>query len=489
MATTLLAQTIALVGGYAASILAHTYMLVVCCSNTLAAGFWCITLHLYGGPATTDRTAGHGFIFPRTLVGAKLSEGCISKSLGYPAASLFLGNTGGRTAASSFYIGRWLVRDTYFSTNQAARFAYDVAGNLVYWLFLGLGIICYAIAVLRFRLWDIDPIISRVIAYLILTITLVLISIASSVLLEQLFTIRLSGTLQVAITIASIIAVVSFYRRLQHWLDRRFNRQWIDARESLRHFADQIGTMTDLAQLQQMLPLQVAQIHRIEYSTLLMRDAQEHYTIAHTFGTHDHPTLAAPIITQLQHGLVIQQPNAPWPLVLPLRVPQPNGPLSLIGMLALGPHKSGRPFDRADQEVLQLLADRAASALAVASLLANQRQNEGQSRIIDPYLPNRPLAANSPLFVGRSADLAFLVEQLTRGVSVVLTGEHRMGKTSLLQQLPSYLEPTCLSVSIDGQRLIVGGGLVQLCHELATELTLAVGLAPPPYADFRERPG
>jgi hypothetical protein len=370
-----------------------------------------------------------------------------------------------------------------------SRVIFDSFERPVHWIFIWSFPVGLGFALLRRRLWDIDPIISRVVAYLLLTIALIMTTVLSSVGLERFFSTQLNSSGRIVVTVVATIGVLSFYGRLQGWLDRRFNRQRIDVREALRHLADEIAAMANPAQVQQILPEQVAQIARIEYSALLIETASGDYQLSSIFGNTDHTiALDTALIAQLGQGGVIRRPETPWPLLLPLRAPQADGILYLIGVLALGPHRSGRPYDRADEKVLQLLVDRAASTLALAVLIAHDQRVSGRVQISNPYRPNRPLAAESPLFVGRANDLAFLAEQLAAGVAIVLTGERRMGKTTLLQQLSARLGPGCLAVPLDGQRLAVGGDLTALCHEIASALYEVVGLPPPPFAAFRERP-
>lgn len=56
-----------------------------------------------------------------------------------------------------------------------------------------------------------------------------------------------------------------------------------------------------------------------------------------------------------------------------------------------------------------------------------------------PYTTGRPLASGSPIFVDRIDIFDFVAKKLAGGHIAVLVGGRRMGKTSLLRQLPSRL--------------------------------------------------
>ena len=109
----------------------------------------------------------------------------------------------------------------------------------------------------------------------------------------------------------------------------------------------------------------------------------------------------------------------------------------------------------------------------------------------NPYVPGAPLRDKSSVFYGRSDLFAFIQETLGRkrnGRALVLTGERRMGKTSLLKQLPSRLEQDFVTVYLDGQSLAVDPGLPSFFYDLALQISEVAGLEPPRPEDFYEHP-
>jgi hypothetical protein len=116
-------------------------------------------------------------------------------------------------------------------------------------------------------------------------------------------------------------------------------------------------------------------------------------------------------------------------------------------------------------------------------------------RIPNPYVVGTPLQAGSALFFGRADVMEFLLDHLSAAHrnNLVLIGQRRTGKSSLLKQLPLRLGEDFLPVYLDGQSLALDPGLPAFLHAVATEISLALeergGKIPPPdLAAFAENP-
>ena len=105
--------------------------------------------------------------------------------------------------------------------------------------------VAIGIAVLRYRLYDIDRIISRTLAYAIVTGLLIGVYAGLVLLATQVLQIR--GA--VAVAAATLAAAALFNpvrRRVQHRVDRRFNRARYDAETTVAAFAARLKDAVDL---------------------------------------------------------------------------------------------------------------------------------------------------------------------------------------------------------------------------------------------------
>jgi hypothetical protein len=119
---------------------------------------------------------------------------------------------------------------------------------------LGLSTIPAAtgIAILRYRLYDIDVVINRTLVYGSLTAMLVALYFGGIVVLQRLFVI-LTGEQSTLAVVASTLAIAALFnplrRRIQSFVDRRFYRRKYDARKTLETFSSKLRNKTDLEAL------------------------------------------------------------------------------------------------------------------------------------------------------------------------------------------------------------------------------------------------
>ena len=104
---------------------------------------------------------------------------------------------------------------------------------------------CIGVAVLRYRLFDIDRLISRTLAYAVLTGLLV--GVYAGLVLLATEALRLSSSVAVAVATLAAAALFSpLRRRVQRVVDRRFNRARYDADRTVAAFAASLKDAVDL---------------------------------------------------------------------------------------------------------------------------------------------------------------------------------------------------------------------------------------------------
>jgi hypothetical protein len=112
------------------------------------------------------------------------------------------------------------------------------------WLAVAALPVSIGVAILRYRLYEIDRIVSRTLAYAIVTGLLIGVYAGLVLLATQVF--RFHST--VAVAASTLIAAALFYpvrRRVQHVVDRRFNRARYDAERMLTAFAARLQDAVD----------------------------------------------------------------------------------------------------------------------------------------------------------------------------------------------------------------------------------------------------
>jgi len=112
--------------------------------------------------------------------------------------------------------------------------------------------ISMGIAILRYRLYEIDLLINRTLVYASLTAMLVALYFGSIVGLQRVF-VFLTGQKSTLAVVASTLLIAALFtplrRRIQSFIDRRFYRRKYDARKTLEAFNARLREETDLEAL------------------------------------------------------------------------------------------------------------------------------------------------------------------------------------------------------------------------------------------------
>jgi hypothetical protein len=222
-----------------------------------------------------------GAILAAFSPGPILGLGPIQNPLGIGSASRNVGElvevllaTLALVAASSLFVRQRRARG--IESQQLKWFTYAVAvavsGNILkgvllplisetwaFWIgsplvaagFLGIPV-AMGIAIIRYRLYEIDLIINRTLVYGLLTAILVLFYFGSVTALQYLFSL-LTGQGNTLAIVASTLAIAALFnplrRRIQSFIDRRFYRRKYDAAMILEAFGGRLRDQTDLEKL------------------------------------------------------------------------------------------------------------------------------------------------------------------------------------------------------------------------------------------------
>jgi hypothetical protein len=162
----------------------------------------------------------------------------------FVSAAALLAVTFAATAVASFVIGVVLPGPS------APSLALKVAQDITIITFAGLPIAA-GIAILRYRLYDIDLLINRTLVYGALTAMLAFVYFGGVTATQAIFQ-TLTGQQeqpQLAVVVSTLVIAALFSplrRRIQSFIDRRFYRRKYDARQTLEAFSAKLRDETDL---------------------------------------------------------------------------------------------------------------------------------------------------------------------------------------------------------------------------------------------------
>ncbi len=151
----------------------------------------------------------------------------------------------------------------------------DLAGlSLVHRIGVGINVVSVigllvatAIAIFRYRLYDIDIIINRTLVYGFLTTSLALVYFLSVAVFQRIF----SSDSQITIVLSTLTIAVIFAplrRRIQNDIDRLFYRQKYDAERTLAIFSTTLRNQVDLDDLSETLLMLVEETMQPEHTSL-----------------------------------------------------------------------------------------------------------------------------------------------------------------------------------------------------------------------------
>ncbi|MCC6972774.1 MAG: AAA family ATPase [Anaerolineae bacterium] len=320
--------------------------------------------------------------------------------------------------------------------------------------------IAIAISVQRARLWDIDPLIQRTLVYGMVTLGLGAFFVIEVIVFQRIFA-ALVGEQRDIPLILSTLAIVALYqpvrRRMQDMVDRRFYREKIDVQRAFTDFSREIRVIIDLPELYHVLVTRIMNLMHITFAAAFVKTEDgrfvrsDHHVIPGICTEEELPTLEKleameqlnlppDVLQRLVGGQTIGgRKGIPFNLLVPLIAPRDQG-TELVGVLALGPRRSGQAYAREDQTLLSGLADQAGTAIYVARVI-----DEKQAEVSRREQIERQVEAwqNSPL--GRAQTAA---SRLSESPETVISEIHAIAQKagqdpdsySLLTNLPKLID-------------------------------------------------
>jgi hypothetical protein len=170
--------------------------------------------------------------------------------------------------ATAVSLGLILALIPVATMGTAGQITYDLA------IVAGIGLalpVAIGVAVLKYRLYAIDRIISRTVSYLLVTGLVVGVYLGCIVLLSQVRPIR--GSVGIAVSVLVAAALFNpLRRRLQAAVDRRFDRARYDAEHVVAGFSERLREQVDLDVLGADLTGVVQHVLAPEHVSLWLRD-------------------------------------------------------------------------------------------------------------------------------------------------------------------------------------------------------------------------
>ena len=255
-----------------------------------------------------------------------------------------------------------------------------------------------ALAIRRYRLWDLDVIVNRTLVYAALSALLGAVYVTGILLVELLLERRIGPPSSLAVALSTLGIAALFQplrRRVQHFIDRRFYRQKYDAAQTLIAFGATLRGETDLTQLAEQISACIQETLQPAHVCLWLASSAGFEVAAlngtparrRELGADVHASPVDPRDPLVDLLLNVGEPVAAARLTPPsaaLQALRDEGtrlivPLisqsELVGWVGLGARRSDQPYAVDDRALLRDLANRAAPAIRVAQLVL-QRQQE-----------------------------------------------------------------------------------------------------------------
>jgi two-component sensor histidine kinase len=343
--------------------------------------------------------------------------------------------------------------------------------------------ITLAIAILRFRLFDIEVLINRTLVYGLLTVLLaglyLLVVQILSFVVERGWQGESDLLVSFIATLSMVVAFSLLHGRVQAFVDRAFYRSKLDLQQLLPELSEKLATSILLDQLAELLTEELPRRLQIAGARLAVLDPQGQHLVS--TGSGDTPARVAihdPLPTYLsREGRMVLRRQLPQDLPagaayfldehgIELCMPLFGGE-KLVGLYSLGPKWSGAPYNHAEIRLIHLLGQQAAVAVENARLFQSEREQRqlaqalqkaadavSSSLDLDQVL-DRILEQVAQVVEGDAANVMLLRDGIARVVR--WWGYDRLGVEKYIAKLSLYVVeyPTLTQMAFTGQPLAV----------------------------------
>lgn len=241
------------------------------------------------------------------------------------------------------------------------------------------------VALLRYRLYDVDAIISRSAGYALLTVGFVAVFAASEKMLEILgerYFSGMAGSLSGGISAAlAAVMVAPLHNRMHGWAERRFQKGLQHLRRDVPACVEDMRETAPLPELMEEVLARIVAGVRASRAAALVGGRVE---AVHGVGPDEAAAwlAGAPMEDDAARGCVADRSDPLFPMRLPLRIAHSGG--APLGWILLGPRPDGSFYAKDEEEALAAVADPVARAIRIVEL--RREREEGLRAEIDGRL-------------------------------------------------------------------------------------------------------
>jgi signal transduction histidine kinase len=334
-----------------------------------------------------------------------------------------------------------IITGDFFQRHDALHLLYDVCFyHPVFSLPRMLVSVFLGIAILRYRLFDIDTLINRSLVYGALTASVVALYLASVSLLQIVFRAATGQASELAIVFSTALIAVIFQplrNYLQNVIDRRFYREKINFRQVFQVFTREVRHYIDLPELLYVIVYRLTglfhsacgaiYLYHADAGAFQLAEARNLPNNADDLGINPGQ------LERLRAGAIIPYETQPFAILVPLIALWADR-RELVGVLALGPKLSEITYGREDLSQLSTFVDEAGTAISLAQTIAEKRKAERERETAEQA--TRAMAANNEAVLNNIADGVLVLD---------LQGNLLSANPALLRMIPEEDLPEIIS--------------------------------------------